>query len=82
MRGKYSGGGFILIMSSDFKRRLLCTRTSAGHGESHAVDADSYGGGARAIYGGSGMQDGMYLQNALQDDAIDRDEGFFVLLKR
>lgn len=82
LEGQYSGGGFILIMSPDFRRRLLCTRTGARMGRSHAVDAHSHDGGAYAIFGGSSMQDGMFVQQALQKKATDDAEGFFVLLKR
>ena len=77
----YTGGGFLLVMSSDLKRRLLCTRVQAGKGSSHAVDACIRNGHAFAVYGGSKMQSGMFVRGAIQKEAADDEEGFFVLLR-
>jgi len=86
--GEYSGGGFILVMSPDLKDRLLCTRTSAGNGAPHALDAHAIGGRIRAVYGGGGMPKDMFVKDAIE--AVPGDEGaankgpkdgFFVVLE-
>jgi len=85
--GDYAGGGFLLVMSPDLKQRLLCTRTCDGKGVPHAVDVRDVGGARRAVFAGSGMIDGMYVKNAIQDRARDEGDGkddpkdgFFVVL--
>ncbi len=87
--GDYTGGGFILVMSPDLRTRLLCTRTSAGKGAPHAVDARTIGRRTRAVFGGSGMPDGMFTKDALQPRAADPGkekedpkDGFFVVIAK
>ena len=87
--GDYRGGGFLLVMSPDFKTRLVCTRTADGKGSPHAVAARTIRGTVRAVYGGSGMPETMFVAHAVQPKAADRGEGkkdpkdgFFVVLGR
>jgi len=87
--GDYTGGGFILVMSPDLRTRLLCTRTCAGKGAPHAVDARTIGGRTRAVFGGSGMTEGMFVRNAVQPHAADQGkekkdpkDGFFVVMAK
>jgi hypothetical protein len=87
--GDYTGGGFILVLSPDLKTRLLCTRTAAGKGSPHTVDARTIGGKTRAVLGGSGMPDGMFVKDAVQAKAADpgkekKDpkDGFFVVIEK
>jgi hypothetical protein len=37
--GDYMGGGYLLVMSQDFKERLFCTRLQGGGTYGHSVDA-------------------------------------------
>jgi len=71
----YTGGGFILVMSADLKTRLLVTRTAGGKGAPHAVDVRTIGGKVRAVFGGSGMTEGMFAKNAIQPKPIDTPQG-------
>ena len=71
----YTGGGFILVMSPDLKTRLLVTRTAAGKGSPHALDVRTVKGKTRAVWGGSGMVDGMFVKNALQGKGVDAGTG-------
>ena len=87
--GDYTGGGFILVMSPGLKTRLPVTRTAAGKGSTHAVDARTIGGKTRAVFGGSGMVEGMFVKNAIQAKAADpgtgkKDlkDGFFVVIEK
>jgi hypothetical protein len=86
--GEYSGGGFLLVMSPDLKQRLLCTRTCDGRGAPHAVDARAIDGKTRAIFAGSGMSEGMFFRNAIQqqpgDATGEKDnpkDGFFAVIE-
>ncbi|MHC4201283.1 MAG: hypothetical protein ACYSU0_14940 [Planctomycetota bacterium] len=85
--GEYTGGGFVLVMSPDLRTRLLCTRTCAGKGAPHAVDARTIGRRTRAVFAGSGMPEGMFVRAALQPKAADPGkekedpkDGFFVVI--
>jgi hypothetical protein len=87
-KSDYAGGGFILIMSPDFKERLLCTRTCGGKGSPHAVATKTIDGKIHAVFGGSGMVQGMFVSNAIQAEPVDGGSGkndprdaFFVVLK-
>ncbi len=71
----YRGGGFLLVMSPDFKTRLLCVCTAPGKGSPHTVDARRIGGKSRAVFGGSGMVRGMFVKNAIQGETADTGEG-------
>ncbi len=73
--GDYTGGGFLLIMSTDLSKRLMVTRTCAGKGSCHAVAVRGEGGTARAVYGGSGMVEGMFVRNAVQAEPADTGGG-------
>jgi outer membrane protein assembly factor BamB len=86
--GDYTGGGFILVMSPDLKTRLLCTRTAAGKGSSHAVDVRSSGNKVRVVYGGSKMVQGMFTRDPVQAKAADAGtgkkdprDGFFAVIE-
>jgi hypothetical protein len=86
--GDYTGGGFILVMSPDLKTRLLCTRTAGGKGAPHAVDVRQINGRTRAVYGGSGMPEGMFTKCALQPAPATggktdkkQGDGFFVVIE-
>ena len=48
--GEYTGGAFVLMMSADFKQRLLCTRITGG--TAHAADARARGPGAGLVFAG------------------------------
>jgi len=85
----YTGGGFILVMSPDLKTRLLVTRTAGGKGAPHTVDARTVNGKTRAIFGGSGMVDGMFTKNAPQPKPCDAGsgkkdpkDGFFAVIEK
>jgi hypothetical protein len=85
--GDYTAGGFLLVMSPDLRQRLLCTRTCDGKGAPHAVDVREVGDTRRVVFAGSGMIDGMYVKNAIQDKARDKGDGkddpkdgFFVVM--
>jgi hypothetical protein len=87
--GDYTGGGFLLVMSADFKTRLLCTRTCGGNGSPHAVDARIVDKKVRAVFGGDGMPRDMFVKDAIQPEAADDPEqkddprdGFFVVVDR
>ena len=71
----YTGGGFILVMSPDLKKRMLVTRTAAGKGAPHAADARTINGKTRAVFGGSGMVEGMFTKNAIQPKPADAGQG-------
>jgi hypothetical protein len=71
----YTGGGFILVMSADLKTRLLVTRTAGGKGAPHAVDVRTINGKTRAVFGGSGMTEGMFTKNAIQPNPTDTPQG-------
>jgi len=73
--GDYTGGGFILIMSPDLKKRLMCTRTCDGRGAPHAVDVRTIGKRTRVVFAGSGMTDGMFVRKAVQEKAGDSNNG-------
>jgi len=79
--GRYAGGGFVLVLSSDMGSRLACTRTQAGGGSAHCVDGRVIGGAARAVYGGSGMEPGkpMFSLGAVQEKPLGKD-GFLAML--
>jgi len=86
--GEYTGGGFILVMSSDLKQRLLCTRTCDGRGAPHAVDVRAIKGKTRAVFAGSGMTDGMFVRKAIQEkpgaasgDKKAPKDGFFAVIE-
>ncbi len=86
--GDYTGGGFLLVMSSDLKQRLVCTRTCDGRGDPHAVDVQTIKGQTRAVFAGSGMIEGMFTRDAIQSqagdtgtDKNDPKDGFFAVLK-
>lgn len=86
-KSDYAGGGFILVMSSDFKERLLCTRTCGGRGSPHAVAARMIDGRIHVVFGGSGMVKGMFVKHAIQAEPVDvgteKDDpkdAFFVVL--
>jgi len=85
----YTGGGFILVMSPDLKTRLLVTRTAGGKGAPHAADARTINGKTRAVFGGSGMVEGMFTKNAIQPkhadaptDKKDPKDGFFAVIEK
>ena len=85
----YTGGGFILVMSADLKTRLLVTRTAGGKGAPHALDARTINGKTRAVFGGSGMLEGMFTKNAIQTKPCDpgagkKDpkDGFFAVIEK
>ena len=71
----YTGGGFIMVMSPDLKKRMLVTRTAGGKGAPHAVDARTINGKTRAVFGGSGMVEGMFTKNAIQPKPADAGQG-------
>ena len=71
----YTGGGFILVMSPDLKTRLLVTRTAGGKGAPHTVDVRTIKGKTHAVFGGSGMMEGMFTKNAIQPKPADAGEG-------
>ncbi len=86
--GDYSGGGFLLVMSADLKQRLLVTRTCDGKGDPHAVDARSFNGRSRVVFGGGDMPGGMFTTAAIQSDPGDPDtgkdgpkDGFFAMIE-
>jgi hypothetical protein len=86
-KSDYAGGGFILIMFPDFKERLLCTRTCGGKGSPHTVATRKINGKTRVVFGGSGMIEGMFVNNAIQaepadvgSDKNDPKDAFFVVL--
>jgi len=86
--GDYSGGGFLLVMSSDLTQRLLCTRTCDGRGAPHAVDVRTIDGRKRVVYAGSGMTDGMFVREAIQGEPGDTGggkndpkDGFFAVVE-
>ena len=83
----YAGGGFILIMSQDFKKRLLCTRTCGGKGSPHTVATRKINGKTCVVFGGSSMVEGMFVNNAIQAKPVDvgttkndPKDAFFVVL--
>jgi len=81
--GDYTGGSYLLVMSNDFRQRLLCTRFQAG-GTTHAVDARRVGTTLRVLVGGkasSKPEDGFCAQNPIQPQG-EPGSGFFVLLGR
>jgi len=77
--GEPKGGPFLWGMSSDLKKRLICTRMQAV-GWAHCAAARRVNGRLMVVYGGSGAEKGMYTSNALQLRAVSKD-GFFVLLE-
>lgn len=84
----YMGGGFLLIMSSDLKTRLVCTRTSGGKGAPHAVDARTIDGKLRVVFAGGRVPKDMFVMDAIQAEGTDEPEGkndpsdgFFAVLK-
>jgi len=79
--GRYTGGAFLLVLSTDMGRRLACTRTQAGGGVGHCVDARIIDGAAHAVYGGSGMMPEIpfYSLEALQSKPNGK-EGFLAVL--
>jgi hypothetical protein len=86
-KSDYAGGGFILIMSPDFRQRLLCTRTCGGKGSPHAVATRKINGRIKVVFGGSGMVEGMFIKNAVQQKPLDTGterndpkDAFFVVL--
>lgn len=86
-KSDYAGGGFILIMSPDLKERLLCTRTCGGKGSPHAVATRKIEGRIHAVFGGSGMVEGMFVNDAIQPEPVDvgtekndPKDAFFVVL--
>lgn len=86
-KSDYAGGGFILITSPDFKKRLLCTRTCGGKGSPHAVATRKIDGRIHVVFGGSGMVEGMFVNNAIQAEPADvgtekesPKDAFFVVL--
>lgn len=64
--GEYTGGNFLLVMSPDLKRRLLCTRTCPGAGDAHALAVRTVAGKTRIVYAGSGASAEMAVQNPVQ----------------
>jgi hypothetical protein len=86
--GEYRGGGFLLILSPDLKTRLLCTCIAPGKGSPHSVDARTIRGKLRAVFGGSGRLPGMFVKNAIQEEAADEGgeknapgDGFFAVVE-
>lgn len=81
--GSYTGGSYLLVMSSDFRQRLLCTRFQAG-GTTHALDARRVGTTMRVLVGGkasSKPEDGFCAQHPIQPQG-EPGSGFFALLAR
>ena len=78
------GGAFLLALSADFARRLLCTRMQGcdrqGQTSARCADARKVGGRLRVVYAGSGATGGMHTLLPLQKDAAGSD-GFFVVLE-
>jgi hypothetical protein len=86
-KSDYAGGGFILIISPDLKERLLCTRTCGGKGSPHAVATRKIDGKIHVVFGGSGMVEGMFVNDAIQPEPVDvgtekndPKDAFFVVL--
>jgi hypothetical protein len=77
--GQPLGGPFLLGMSRDFRSRLVCTRMH-GQGSVHALDVRKVGGKVVVVYGGSGAEEGMFVQNAVQRTANGKD-AFLVVLE-
>ncbi|MDP3278516.1 MAG: hypothetical protein Q8Q09_25220 [Deltaproteobacteria bacterium] len=78
--GDYTGGGYLIAMTQDFRTRLLVTRVDPG-GISHAVDARVIDGQVRVAFAGQTgpMSANFFSQAPLQARAAGRD-GFVVLL--
>jgi len=73
------GGPFLLGMAPDLRGRLVCTRMH-GQGSVHALDVRTIGRQAVVVYGGSGAEEGMFVQDAVQKAARGKD-GFLVILQ-
>ena len=87
-KSEHTGGGFILVMSSDFQKRLLCTRLCGGAGNPHALAVQTKNGVAHTLFGGSKMKEGLFLKEPIQTQAEDKGtekndpkEGFFALFE-
>jgi hypothetical protein len=82
--GEARGGAYLLAMSADFAKRLLCTRMQGkekqGESSAHAVDARKVGGKLLVVYAGSGAQAGMHTIAPIQKEASGN-VGFFVILE-
>ncbi|MBC8033633.1 MAG: T9SS type A sorting domain-containing protein [Chitinophagaceae bacterium] len=82
--GSYSGGGWFMIMSSDFTSRLLVTRVNTS-GEIGALDARVVSGSnANFVWGGLTKLSGLtYISNAIQGSAGGgTQDGFFATGKQ
>lgn len=77
--GEPLGGPFLLALSADFSKRLICTRMQA-KGWAHCVDARRVRRRLIIVYAGSGATQGMVTKNAVQPKAAGKD-GFFVVLE-
>jgi hypothetical protein len=77
--GQPRGGPFLLGMAPDLRGRLVCTRMH-GQGSVHALDVSRVGGRVMVVYGGSGAEEGMFVQDAVQKTARGKD-GFLVILQ-
>jgi hypothetical protein len=74
------GGPFLLGMSADFARRLVCTRLQGTAGFAHCVDVRRIGEGIMVVYAGSEAAEGLFTKDALQPTHTGRD-AFFAILR-
>jgi hypothetical protein len=82
--GEARGGAYLLALSADLTRRLLCTRMQGkarqGESSAHAVDARTIDGKLRVVYAGGGAGTGMQVVAPIQHEASGG-AGFFVVLE-
>ncbi len=73
------GGPFLLGMSADFRRRLVCTRMQGTAGFAHCLDVRRVDDKVMVVYAGSEATAGLYVKDALQAAPVGKD-GFFAVL--
>ena len=78
--GESKGGGFLLALSPDFAKRLLCIRLQGGGGSAHCVDARRIGDRLVVVYGGSGAKTEMHTLHPLQAE-VSGAVGFVVIIE-
>jgi len=73
-------GPFMMGMSVDLKRRLVCTRLQGVSGFAHCVDVRRVDDTVMIVYAGSSATAGMFVKDSLQGTPIGKD-GFFAILR-
>lgn len=66
-QGDYTGGAFVLAMSSDLRQRLFCTRLAAGKGEACGLDAAVVQRKPMVVWTGGKVTQAMYKKEAIQE---------------